>query len=321
MRRRSLRGCAAVLVGGAALSTRDPGTGAGRGGAGGHDLRHERDRGRVRVRRRAARRRHGRSRGGRPDPARWPHAGLGYLHPNVSGDPARRRIQRRSADGDGPSRVGGRREWTGAGRLAPAPAAPATSPGWGTPRRPRSRAARFRTGDLGRWRDGRLEVLGRADDVIVTGGEKVAPAGRRARPHRQPGVRAACVAALPDAEWGQVVVAAVVWESPAAYAALSGRGARRARPRRGAAPGRRRGRDPPAWDRQARSGGRRTPRERRRRRQSPGPVSPPATIGRDHCPRIDPSGPIRCAAPHSSQTSHQEAQPCGRCCPCWPPPS
>ena len=79
-------------------------------------------------------------------------------------------------------------------------------------------------------------------------------------------------------------------------------------------------RDPPARDRQARSGGRRTPRERRRRRRSPGPVSPPTPIGRDHCPRIDPSGPIRCAAPHSSQPSHpRRLRTCGRCCPCWPP--
>jgi acyl-CoA synthetase (AMP-forming)/AMP-acid ligase II len=79
---------------------------------------------------------------------------------------------------------------------------------------------RFRTGDLGRWRDGRLEVLGRADDVIVTGGEKVAPEAVERVLTAQPGVRAACVAALPDPEWGQVVVAAVVWESPAANAAL-----------------------------------------------------------------------------------------------------
>jgi len=69
---------------------------------------------------------------------------------------------------------------------------------------------RFRTGDLGRWRDGRLEVLGRADDVIVTGGEKVAPAAVERVLAAQPGVRAACVTGLPDAEWGQVVVAAVV---------------------------------------------------------------------------------------------------------------
>jgi len=79
---------------------------------------------------------------------------------------------------------------------------------------------RFRTGDLGRWRDGRLEVLGRADDVIVTGGEKVAPAAVERVLATQPGVRAACVVGVPDAEWGQVVAAAVVWEGPTADAAL-----------------------------------------------------------------------------------------------------
>ncbi|HEX3257604.1 MAG TPA: AMP-binding protein [Pseudonocardia sp.] len=72
---------------------------------------------------------------------------------------------------------------------------------------------RFRTGDLGRWRDGRLEVVGRADDVIVTGGEKVAPAAVERVLAAQPGVRAACVVGLPDAEWGQVVAAAVVWNA------------------------------------------------------------------------------------------------------------
>ena len=71
---------------------------------------------------------------------------------------------------------------------------------------------RFRTGDLGRWRYGRLEVLGRADDVIITGGEKVVPAAVERVLAAQPGVRAACVAGLPDAEWGHVVVAAVVWD-------------------------------------------------------------------------------------------------------------
>jgi o-succinylbenzoate---CoA ligase len=68
----------------------------------------------------------------------------------------------------------------------------------------------FRTGDLGRWRGGRLEVLGRADDVIITGGEKVAPAAVEQVLAAQAGVRAACVVGLPDVEWGQVVAAAVV---------------------------------------------------------------------------------------------------------------
>lgn len=67
----------------------------------------------------------------------------------------------------------------------------------------------FRTGDLGVWRDGRLEVLGRADDVIITGGEKVAPALVERVLVAQAGVRAACVVGVPDAEWGQVVAAAV----------------------------------------------------------------------------------------------------------------
>jgi len=67
----------------------------------------------------------------------------------------------------------------------------------------------FRTGDLGRWRAGRLEVLGRADDVIVTGGEKVAPAAVEEVLTAQEGVAAACVVGVPDAEWGQLVAAAV----------------------------------------------------------------------------------------------------------------
>lgn len=70
----------------------------------------------------------------------------------------------------------------------------------------------FRTSDLGRWVDGRLEVVGRADDVIVTGGEKVAPAAVERVLTAQPGVRAACVVGLPDPEWGAVVGAALVIE-------------------------------------------------------------------------------------------------------------
>lgn len=69
----------------------------------------------------------------------------------------------------------------------------------------------LRTDDVGRLRDdGTLEVLGRADDVINSGGVKVpAPAVEQAlRGHA--GVRAACVVGLPDAEWGQVVAALVV---------------------------------------------------------------------------------------------------------------
>ncbi len=53
-------------------------------------------------------------------------------------------------------------------------------------------------------------MLGRIDDVIVTGGEKVAPAAVERVLLAQPGVRAACVVGVPDPEWGQVVAAALV---------------------------------------------------------------------------------------------------------------
>jgi o-succinylbenzoate---CoA ligase len=69
---------------------------------------------------------------------------------------------------------------------------------------------RFVTGDLGQWVGDRLVVLGRADDMIVTGGEKVAPAAVERVVAAQPGVAAACVVGVPDPEWGQVVAAAIV---------------------------------------------------------------------------------------------------------------
>jgi len=72
----------------------------------------------------------------------------------------------------------------------------------------------FRTGDLGRWRAGRLEVLGRADDMIITGGENVAPAAVEKVLTAQDGVSAACVVGVPDPEWGQVVAAALVLDGP-----------------------------------------------------------------------------------------------------------
>ncbi|MBX9246234.1 AMP-binding protein, partial [Actinotalea ferrariae] len=66
-----------------------------------------------------------------------------------------------------------------------------------------------RTSDLGELDGGRLRVLGRADDVVVTGGEKVAPAAVEAVLGGL-GVAEACVVGVPDAEWGQALVAVVV---------------------------------------------------------------------------------------------------------------
>jgi O-succinylbenzoic acid--CoA ligase len=69
----------------------------------------------------------------------------------------------------------------------------------------------FRTEDAARIdEDGRLQVLGRLDDMVVTGGVNV-PAlvvARRLRAH--PAVRAVEVLGVPDQEWGMRVVAFVV---------------------------------------------------------------------------------------------------------------
>ncbi|GAA0505128.1 O-succinylbenzoic acid--CoA ligase [Saccharopolyspora subtropica] len=74
----------------------------------------------------------------------------------------------------------------------------------------------FRTGDIGRWRGDRLEVLGRADDMIITGGVNVAPLPVERVLTEQHGVREVCVLGVADPEWGQAVVAAVVPTDPAA---------------------------------------------------------------------------------------------------------
>lgn len=70
----------------------------------------------------------------------------------------------------------------------------------------------FRTDDLGELaEDGTLTVLGRADDVIVTGGLKVAPrVVEDAILAHVTGVRECVVVGVPDLEWGQVVGALVV---------------------------------------------------------------------------------------------------------------
>ena len=55
--------------------------------------------------------------------------------------------------------------------------------------------------------DGRVVVLGRADDMIISGGENVAPAGVEAVLEQHPAVAEAAVHGRPDERWGQAVVA------------------------------------------------------------------------------------------------------------------
>lgn len=96
-------------------------------------------------------------------------------------------------------------------RRAPELSATAFARGW------------FHTGDQGRLTaNGGLEVLGRTDDLINTGGVKVAPVLVERVLTGQPGVRAASVVGVPDERWGQAVVAAVVPVDPADPPAVAG---------------------------------------------------------------------------------------------------
>ncbi|NIR39003.1 MAG: 2-succinylbenzoate--CoA ligase, partial [Actinobacteria bacterium] len=79
---------------------------------------------------------------------------------------------------------------------------PMVSPGYvGEPERAESDW--LTTGDLGiMGRDGRLIVLGRADRVIVTGGENVHPAEVERILESHDAIAAAAVSSEPDDEWG-----------------------------------------------------------------------------------------------------------------------
>lgn len=67
------------------------------------------------------------------------------------------------------------------------------------------------TPDLGRIDlDGRLEVMGRRDDVVVSGGVNVPLPAVEACLLSMPGLAAAAVVSVPDPEWGARVVAVVV---------------------------------------------------------------------------------------------------------------
>lgn len=90
-------------------------------------------------------------------------------------------------------------------RLDPAATAAAFRHGW------------LRTGDRGRLSaNGDLQVLGRFDEMIATGGHKVAPDLVERALVAVPGVAEACVVGVADPEWGQLVAAAVVPRDPGA---------------------------------------------------------------------------------------------------------
>ena len=77
----------------------------------------------------------------------------------------------------------------------------------------------FPTRDAGHLDEaGYLYVHGRLDDVIVRGGENLSPGEIEAVLLEHPSVEAAAVVGIPDTDWGERVVAAVV---PAGGAAIS----------------------------------------------------------------------------------------------------
>jgi len=93
---------------------------------------------------------------------------------------------------------------------------------------PEATAAAFaggwlRTGDVG-WLDARgaLHLRGRRDDLIVSGGENVYPAEVEAALDSHPAIAESCVVAVPDAEWGEAVVAVVVARDAGAAGAGAG---------------------------------------------------------------------------------------------------
>jgi O-succinylbenzoic acid--CoA ligase len=101
--------------------------------------------------------------------------------------------------------------------------------------RPELTAAAFvdgwlRTGDAGRLApDGRLEVVDRIKDLVVTGGVNVSPTEVERVLAGCPGVRDVAVGRRPDPEWGERVVAYVVPADPGAPPDLPGLRAHAAR--------------------------------------------------------------------------------------------
>jgi o-succinylbenzoate---CoA ligase len=68
---------------------------------------------------------------------------------------------------------------------------------------------RFRTQDRGRWQAGRLVVLGRTDDIVITAGHKVDLGEVERCVQRWAAERHACavVLGIPDAVWGTLIIA------------------------------------------------------------------------------------------------------------------
>ena len=83
----------------------------------------------------------------------------------------------------------------------------------------RTVAGMVATGDVGHVRDGLYFVDGRADDMVVSGGENVYPSEAEGLLAEHPAVREVAVCGIPDAELGQRLAAFVVLEAGATLTA------------------------------------------------------------------------------------------------------
>ena len=83
---------------------------------------------------------------------------------------------------------------------------------------PEEQAQRFRDGwlyigDLATWdADEYVTIVGRKDDMIISGGENVHPTQVEAVLNEHHGVSDSAVVGVPDERWGEIVVAYVVAE-------------------------------------------------------------------------------------------------------------
>jgi acyl-CoA synthetase (AMP-forming)/AMP-acid ligase II len=90
---------------------------------------------------------------------------------------------------------------------------------------PEEQALRFRDGwlyigDLATWdADGYVTIVGRKDDMIISGGENVHPVQVEAVLNEHPGIADSLVVGVPDERWGEIVVAYVVRADPGLDAA------------------------------------------------------------------------------------------------------